>query len=64
MIQIRFVVGGANSLIGGFLSGDKAHVSKEFGRHLVEEARVAEYVNPPAAVDPENKPKTKPSKVK
>ena len=62
MIQIRFIVGGANSLIGGFLSGDKAQVSKEFGRHLVEEARVAEYVNPPAAVDANKPPKTKPRK--
>ena len=44
MVQIRFIRQGANSLIGGFSSGDLARVSEAFARHLVEEARVAEYV--------------------
>ena len=44
MVQIRFIRQGANSLIGGFSSGDLARVSEDFARHLVEEARVAEYV--------------------
>ena len=44
MVQIRFIRQGANSLIGGFSSGDLARVSESFARHLVEEARVAEYV--------------------
>ena len=43
MVQIRFIRQGANSLIGGFSSGDLARVSEDFARHLVEEARVAEY---------------------
>ena len=44
MVQIRFIRQGANSLIGGFSSADLARVSEDFARHLVEEARVAEYV--------------------
>ena len=44
MVQIRFIRQGANSLIGGFSSGDLARVSEVFAHHLVEEARVAEYV--------------------
>ena len=48
MVQIRFIRQGANSLIGGFSSGDLARVSDAFARHLVEEARVAEYVQAPA----------------
>ena len=44
MVQIRFIRQGANSLIGGFSSGDLARVSDDFARHLVEVARVAEYV--------------------
>lgn len=44
MVQIRFIRQGSNSLIGGFSSGDLARVSEDFARHLVEEARVAEYV--------------------
>ena len=44
MVQIRFIRQGANSLIGGFSSGDLARVSEDFARHLVEDARVAEYV--------------------
>lgn len=47
MVQIRFIRQGANSLIGGFSSGDLARVSDEFARHLVEEARVAEYAQAP-----------------
>ena len=43
MVQIRFIRQGANSLIGGFSSGDLARVSDALARHLVEEARVAEY---------------------
>lgn len=46
MVQIRFIRQGANSLIGGFSSGDLARVSEAFARHLVEEARVAEYAQP------------------
>ena len=44
MVKIRFIRQGANSLIGGFSSGDLARVSEDFARHLVEDARVAEYI--------------------
>jgi hypothetical protein len=44
MIQIRFKASGANSMLGSFASGDIARVSETFARHLVEEARVAEYI--------------------
>lgn len=47
MVQIKFVAQGANSVLGGFSSGDVARVSAEFARHLVEEARVAQYVEKP-----------------
>ena len=47
MVQIRFIRQGANSLIGGFSSGDLARVSEAFARHLDEEARVAEYAQAP-----------------
>ncbi len=50
MIQIKFTASGANSMIGSFARGDIARLSDTFARHLVEEARVAEYLNaPPAA---------------
>ncbi len=52
MVQVRFKAQGANSLLGGFSSGDVARVNAEFARHLVEEAKVADYVNPPAASQP------------
>ena len=51
MVQVRFIWQGANSLIGGFASGDLARVSDAFARHLVEEARVAEYVQAPTKED-------------
>lgn len=49
MVQIKFRTSGANSMLGGFASGDIARVSEAFARHLVEEARVAEYLAVPAA---------------
>ena len=52
MVQIRFIRQGANSLIGGFSSGDLVRVSEDFARHLVEEARVAEYVQAQQKEDP------------
>ncbi len=52
MIQIRFKASGANSVIGGFSSGDLARVSEAFARHLVEEACVAEYVKASEPVKP------------
>jgi hypothetical protein len=49
MIQIRFKAQGSNSLIGGFSSGDLARVNEALAKHLVEDAKVAEYVTAPAA---------------
>lgn len=55
-VRIKFKAQGANSVIGGFSSGDIARVDAEFARHLVEEAKVAEYVQEAKA---EDKPKRK-----
>ncbi len=63
MIQIKFTASGANSVIGCFARGDIARLSDTFARHLVEEARVAEYVVP-AAVNPQKPPKTTRRKTK
>ena len=49
MVKIKFRTSGANSMLGGFASGDIARVSEAFARHLVEEARVSEYLGAPAA---------------
>lgn len=49
MVQVRFKTQGANSLLGGFSAGDVARVGAEFARHLVDEAKVADYVNQPEA---------------
>lgn len=55
MIQIRFKVQGSNSLIGGFSGGDLARVDDALAHHLVEEARVAEYIPPPPPLGPANR---------
>ncbi len=64
MPLIRFKAQGANSQLGSFASGDRARVSIAFARHLVEEARVAEYVAAPVAVNVENTAKTTRRKAK
>ena len=61
MRQIKFKASGANSVLGGFSSGDTARVDDAFAAHLVNEARVAVYLDAapaPAAVDPAKPPKT------
>ena len=55
-VSIKFKAQGSNSVIGGFSSGDVARVNSDFARHLVEEARVAEYLN---EKKPDDKPKRK-----
>lgn len=56
MPKIQFTTNGANSLIGGFASGDLLVCAPALARHLVEEARCARYVVPageePAAPAP------------
>jgi len=49
MTEVRFLTSGANSVLGGFSAGDTARVSPAFAKHLVEEARVAEFVTAPKA---------------
>lgn len=59
MKRIKFTAQGANSVLGGFQSGDIARVSDAFAAHLVNEARVAVYLDAaPAAVDPAKPSKT------
>lgn len=56
MPKIQFTTNGANSLIGGFASGDLLVCADALARHLVEEAKCARYVVPagetPAAPAP------------
>lgn len=60
MPKIRFIAQGANSMIGGFTTGDVAVVGDAVAKHLVDEARVAEYVKAPeAAAAASQKPKKK-----
>lgn len=64
MVKIRFTAQGSNALIGGFSTGDVANVGEALGKHLVEEARVARYMDKDEprklAVKPaKGKPKTK-----
>lgn len=47
MKQIKFIASGSNSAFGGFSSGDFLRCSDELADHLVNEARVAEYVRVP-----------------
>jgi len=68
MRQIKFTASGANSVLGGFMPGDIARVSDTFAAHLVNEARVAVYLDAPppapAAVDAQKPPKTTRRKTK
>lgn len=60
LVQIRFIASGANSALGGFSAGDTARVGAAFARHLVEDARVAVYVEAPkSADDPKRMPRRK-----
>jgi hypothetical protein len=46
MVQIKFIRQGSNSMLGSFSSGDTARVYDALAAHLVNEARVAEYLQP------------------
>lgn len=48
MRMIKFCAQGANSLIGGFSSGDLKRVDDALAKHLVKEAGVAKYYEAPA----------------
>lgn len=65
MKQIKFKAQGANSAIGAFNNGDIARVDGALAKHLVEEAKVAVFVeaDPPKAAEIEpKKPKAKRAK--
>lgn len=47
--QIKFIVGGANSVCGGFVAGDILRCSTAFAKHLVEEVKCAKYMTAPQA---------------
>lgn len=61
MVKIKFTAQGANALIGGFTTGDIATVGEAIARHLVEEARVAKYLQTGEAAKPK-KPAAKKAK--
>ena len=44
-MKIQFTASGANSTLGGFMPGDVARVDPAIAKHLVEEAKVAVYVD-------------------
>ena len=43
--QIKFLVGGANSVCGGFVAGDILRCDSAFAKHLVEEVKCAKYMD-------------------
>ncbi len=49
MTTIKFTASGCFAPIGNFAPGDILRCSEEVARHLVEAARCAAYVQPPAA---------------
>lgn len=52
MVRIRFIRQGSNSAIGGFSHGDTLTCGEALAAHLVNEARVAEYVQSPQGKEP------------
>lgn len=44
MIMIKFTAQGANSAVGGFNHGDIMRIGDALAKHLVEDAKVAVYV--------------------
>ena len=51
-VRVRFIRQGSNSAIGGFSPGDRKACDARMADHLVNEARVAEFIEdtPPAPV--------------
>jgi len=48
--RIEFTRGGSNSILGNFAPGDIFRAPSALARHLVEEVRVARYVETPPVV--------------
>jgi len=44
MVKIKFVVGGANSAIGGFSAGDILRCHESLAKHFVEDIKCAKYI--------------------
>lgn len=59
--QIRFKANGCCSAIGNFEPGDVARIDDALAAHLVDEAKVADYVATPKTADqPEPAPRVEP----
>lgn len=51
-VEIKFIVGGANSVCGGFAAGDVMRCSEAMARHLVVDCGAAEYAHAKPAAEP------------
>lgn len=58
-VEIKFIVSGACSAVGGFAPGDIARIDDKLAEHLVDEAKVAVYTSATNAVKPAAKTATK-----
>jgi hypothetical protein len=50
-VQIKFTKFGSNSAFGGFAPGDTMRCSAELAKHLVEDVKVARYLEAPTPGD-------------
>lgn len=51
-VQIKFIVSGACSAVGGFAPGDTARIDAALAKHLVDEAKCAVYTTKPVIEKP------------
>lgn len=61
-MQIKFIIGGANSAFGGFSAGDTLRCSQEMAKHLVEDIKCAIYMDTPK--DEQREPEAPKRKIK
>lgn len=61
-VQIKFTTFGATSAGGSFGPGDLMRCSQDMARHLVEEAKCAQYVEAPAKTEQESPEEVKPAR--
>lgn len=50
--RIEFIRGGSNTILGDFAPGDIFRAPEALARHLVEDIKVAKYVEQPAKAEP------------
>jgi hypothetical protein len=62
MIKVKFLTFGANSAFGSFGPGDVMSCPSDLAKHLVEEAKVAEYTDTPQATNEDAPQPTAPSR--